>query len=218
MNAGGDEEGSYNAGLDGRMEVKLGNRLNLEFNPSYSLGQNMEQYVDAIEDANAVEMDGKRYVVAQLDRKTLSADFRIDYTFTPTLSLQAYFQPYLSVGTYSEFKEFKRPEAYEFLVYGEEGSTINPAEDGGYTIDPTGGDASDVFYLENPDFNYKALVGTAVLRWEFMPGSALYLVWTRNGYDENNPGDFQPRRDLSDLFGATADNIFAIKATYWIGR
>ncbi len=61
-------------------------------------------------------------------------------------------------------------------------------------------------------------MGTAVLRWEFTPGSTLYLVWTRNGYDENNPGDFQPRRDLSDLFGATADNFFAIKATYWIGR
>ena len=223
MNASRDEAGSYDSGLDGRVELKLGNRLNLEFNPSYSLGQNMEQYVEPIEDANAVEMYGKRYVVAQLDRKTLSADFRIDYTFTPTLSLQAYFQPYLSVGTYSKFKEFKRPEAYEFLVYeDDEAATITESYDDesgeltGYDIDPTGD--GDAFFIENPDFNYKALVGTAVLRWEFTPGSTLYLVWTRNGWDDQHPGDLQLGRDLSDLFGATADNIFAVKATYWIGR
>lgn len=217
INASGDEAGSYNSGQSGWIQVKLGDRLNLQFNPNYSLGRNREQYVEAIEDANAVEMYGERYVVAQIDQKTLSADFRIDYTFTPTLSLQAYFQPYLSVGTYSKFKEYTRPESYDFLVYGEEESTISKDGDE-YVIDPTGGDDSDAFTIDNPDFNYKALVGTAVLRWEFMPGSTLYLVWTRNGYDENNPGDFQLRRDLYDLFGATADNIFAIKATYWIGR
>ena len=218
MNAGGDEAGSYDSGLSGWVELKLGNRLNLELNPNYSIARNMEQYVTAIEDANAIEMYGNRYVVAQLDRKTLSADFRLDYTFTPRLSLQAYFQPFIAVGTYSGFKEFKRPESYEFLVYEEdEDATITLANDV-YTIDPTGEDDSDAFTIDNPDFNYKALVGTAVLRWEFSPGSTLYLVWTHNGYDDQHPGNFQLGRDLKDLFAATADDVFAIKATYWIGR
>lgn len=211
------EQGSRSLSINAQLQIKVGTRLNLRTTPSYSAGKSTDQYVTAIEDANATAMYGKRYVVAQIDRRTLSADFRIDYTFTPTLSLQAYFQPYLSVGTYSELKEFKRPESYDFLVYGEKGSTIRTEGDK-YIIDPTSGDDSDAFTIGNPNFNYKALVGTAVLRWEFSPGSTLYLVWTRNGYDYQHPGNFQLRRDLSDLFGATADNFFAIKATYWIGR
>ncbi len=217
-NAGQDEEGGSNYGVNTFMEIKLGARLNLEIGPNYSCGRTIAQFVDIIDDDNAKDMYGKRYVVAIMDRQTLAANFRIDYTFTPRLSFQAYFQPYMSVGQYSEFKEFRRPESYDFLVYGEEGSTIEPDGDDGYTIDPTGGDDGDAFYLENPDFNYKALRGTAVLRWEFSPGSTLYFVWTRSGANEDHPGDFQLGRDLADMFGATADNIFAIKATYWIGR
>ena len=216
-NADQNEEGGSNYSVNTFMELKLGSRLNLNIGPNYSSGRTIAQFVDIIDDDNAKDMYGKRYVVAAIDRKTLAANFRIDYTFTPRLSFQAYFQPYMSVGQYSEFKEYKRPESYDFLVYGEEGSSIR-SEGDEYIIDPTGGDDSDAFTIDNPDFNYKALVGTAVLRWEFMPGSTLYLVWTRNGWDDQHPGDFQLGRDLSNMFGATADNIFAIKATYWIGR
>ncbi len=212
-----NERGGGSLSVNGGLVIKLGTQLNLKITPNHTVRKSIDQYVTATEDVNAKAMYGTRYVVAQLDQKTLSADFRIDYTLTPKLSFQAYFQPLLSVGKYSKFKEFRRPESYDFLVYGEEGSTIK-AEGDEYIIDPTGSDDSDVFTIDNPDFNYKALVGTAVLRWEFSPGSTLYLVWTRNGYDDQHPGDFQLRRDLPDLFGATADNIFAVKATYWIGR
>lgn len=216
-NVSRNEEGDWSRSMSGGLEIKVGTRLNLNVGPNYSANKSIAQYVTAVEDANATAMYGMRYVVATLDQKTLSANLRLDYTFTPTLSLQAYFQPFLSVGQYSEFKEFKRPESYDFLVYGEEGSTIT-LNDGEYVIDPTGGDDSDAFAVGNPDFNYKALVGTAVLRWEFSPGSTLYLVWTRNGSDDRYPGDFQLRRDLSDLFRAPADNVFAVKAVYWLGR
>ncbi|MFB0516324.1 MAG: DUF5916 domain-containing protein [Candidatus Neomarinimicrobiota bacterium] len=213
------EMGSWSYNVSGNLEIKMGTRLNLRIGPHYSTNRTIDQFIDIIEDDNATAMYGNRYVMAQIDQKTISADLRIDYTFTPRLSLQAYFQPFIAVGSYSHFKEFKRPKSYDFLEYGQEGSTIDRDDESGeYIIDPTGGDDSNVFYIEYPDFNFKALVGTAVLRWEFTPGSTLYLVWTRNGYDERNPGDFQFGRDLSDLFGATADNIFAIKVAYWIGR
>ena len=102
----------------------------------------------------------------------------------------------------------------EFLVYGEEGSTI----DENFVIDPTGGSDEDAFSLYNPDFNYKALIGSAVLRWEFRRGSTLYLVWTRNGSDNQNPGNFSFNRDLENLLSADADNVFALKVTYWFGK
>ena len=87
-----------------------------------------------------------------------------------------------------------------------------------YELDPTGGDDSDAFAVYDPDFNYKALVGTAVLRWEYTPGSNLYLVWTHNGSNSDYPGSFELGRDLSALFQAEADDIFALKVTYWFGR
>ncbi|MFC1619529.1 DUF5916 domain-containing protein [Candidatus Neomarinimicrobiota bacterium] len=220
-NASRQAGGNNSMGFNGRVEVKLGTRLNLQFEPAYRLNNTVDQYIDTFEDENAVAMGGQRYVFAEIDQKTISAELRFDYTFTPTLSLQAYFQPFISAGKYSRFKEFTRPGSYDFMVYGAEGGPAMIREDEeeeGYYLNPTGGDESDAFFVEYPDFNYKALVGTAVLRWEYSPGSTLYLVWTRNGTNEDHPGNLQLNRDLGDLLGATPDNFFAIKATYWFGR
>lgn len=217
-NAGQNERasGSQNWSLYSWVEIKLGTRANLSFSPNYSASTTSDQYVMSIKDENATEMYGKRYILAQIDQKNLSADIRIDYTFTPTLSLQAYVQPFIAVGAYSHFKEFKQPNSYDFMLYGEEGSTIKDTS-GGYILDPTGADNGDAFFVYNPDFNYKALIGNLVLRWEFKPGSTLYAVWTRDGADYSNPGNFNFSRDLSHLLEATSDNILTIKLSYWIG-
>ncbi len=212
------EKGSYSLHISPEIEMNLGTRLRLEFEPGFSKQIQIAQYIDSFDDETAVDMFGRRHIVAQLDRKTVSAELRIDYTFTPKLSFQAYFQPYMTMGSYSHFKEFERPESYDFVEYGkDENMQITKDGDDGYYLYPNGSDGNSI-YLENPDFNYKALVGTAVLRWEFRPGSTLYLVWTRNGVDEKNPGDFSLNRDLSDLLKAKSDNVFTIKITYWFGK
>lgn len=214
---GFNSKGGDNYGVRFGLEVKIGTQLNLSFSPSYNESRTIAQYITTVDDPAASDMYGKRYVLSQIDQKTISTDIRIDYALSPTLSLQAYIQPFIAVGKYTRFKEFIKPRSYDFLYYGEEGSTITETESG-YVIDPTGGDDSDAFEISNPDFNYKALVGNAVLRWEFKPGSTLYLVWTRNGTNFNNPGDFQLFRDLNDLMGVTTDNVFAIKVSYWMGK
>ncbi len=216
-NVGSRSNGGYNWGGYSWLQVKIGTRLQLSFNPSYNESKTIDQYITTVDDPAAVAMYGKHYVLSQIDQTTISADIRVNYAFTPVLSLQAYFQPFIAVGKYSRFMEFKKPRSYDLLTYGEEGSTITETESG-YIIDPTGGDDSDAFEIDNPDFNYKALVGNVVLRWEFKPGSTLYLVWTRNGYNFNNPGDFRLFRDLDDLLGVTTDNVFAIKVSYWMGK
>jgi len=163
-------------------------------------------------------MFGGRHIVAQMERKTVSAELRVDYTFTPKLSFQVYFQPYMTVGSYSRFKEFSKPETYDFVEYGKDNNMLieNDGDDG-YDLYPNGRNGNSI-YVENPDFNYKALVGSAVLRWEFRPGSTLYIVWTHNGSDEQNPGNFNFNRDVKNLFQADADNVFALKLTYWLGK
>lgn len=212
------EKGNYSLRLSPEIEFNIGTRLRLEVEPGINSQRQIDQYVDYFEDETADKMYGYRYIVAQMDRKTVSAEFRIDYTFTPKLSFQAYVQPYMTVGSYSHFKEFERPESYDFVEYGkDENMQITKDGDDGYYLYPNGSDGNSI-YLENPDFSYKALVGTAVLRWEFRPGSTLYLVWTRNGSDEQNPGVFNFNRDIKNLFKAESDNVFAVKLTYWFGK
>ena len=211
------EKGSYSFHSSPEIELSLGRRLRLQFEPGFNIQRQIDQYIDSFDDDSAVDMLGCRYIVAEIDRKTISAEFKIDYTFSPKLSFQAYVQPYLTVGSYSQFKEFERPESYDFVEYGKDENMQIDKDDDGYHLYPNGRDGNS-FYIENPDFNYKALVGSAVLRWEFHPGSTLYLVWTHNGTDEQNAGNLKFNRDVEDLFRADADNIFAVKLTYWFGK
>jgi hypothetical protein len=161
---------------------------------------------------------GKRYVFGRIDQRVLGSEIRLDWTFTPKLTLQAYLQPFLAVGHYDAFKELAAPKSYAYNVYGAAGgaSTIGYDEaTDAYTVDPDGaGGASAPFTIGNPDFNYKSLRGTVVLRWEYRPGSLLYFVWTQNRADYANPGNLRIGRDLGDLFSAPGDNIFLLKVSY----
>ncbi len=88
-------------------------------------------------------------------------------------------------------------------------------EEKSYTVDPDGAGPAESFSFDKPDFNLRSLRGNAVLRWEFRPGSTLFLVWTQSRSDEAPVGDFKFRRDVRALFEADADNIFLLKINYW---
>jgi hypothetical protein len=201
-----------------RAEVafKLGSSFTLEVAPSFSRELNGTQFVDSWEDSAATDMYGTRSLLAHLDQKVIAAEMRFDWSITPRLSLQAFVQPFQAVGSYNSFREFIRPRSYDFMVYGKDVATIT-ADDDWYLLDPTGGDDADEYRVENPDFNYKAFLANMVLRWEFRPGSTLYLVWTRNGNDNENPGDFEWKRDWQRMMTAKTDNVFALKLTWWWG-
>ncbi|MBC7364117.1 MAG: carbohydrate binding family 9 domain-containing protein [Candidatus Aminicenantes bacterium] len=187
--------------------------LSLSVGPMIGLSRNETQWVKKVSDPLMTETFGMRYIFAHLDQKIVASEIRINWIFTPTLSLQAYLQPFIAVGKYDRFKQLNRPRAYDFLVFGEGDSTIIE-EDGSYLVDPDGDGPAASFYINNPDFNYKSMRGTVVLRWEYRPGSLLYLVWTQNRADFSYPGQLSLWRDLGSLFTAPGDNIFLIKFTY----
>ena len=136
-------------------------------------------------------------------------------TFTPRLSLQAYLQPYLGTGDYSNYKDLRAANTFDFDVYGLFGGSTISLADGRYTVDPDGEDGpAKPFSFRDPDFNLKSLRGTIVLRWEYRPGSMLYLVWTQKRSDSSHPGDFDFERDWADLWRAPGDNIFLLKFSY----
>ncbi len=187
--------------------------VSFSIGPAYSKEVNETQWVGKFTDSLMTETYGRRYVFSRLEQEMVFSEIRLNWTFTPRLSLQAYIQPFIAVGAYSHFKEMARPGEYAYNVFGETSSSIDAA-DGLYTVDPDGPGPVSPFAFENPDFNMKSLRGTIVLRWEYRPGSLLYFVWTQNRADYANAGTLQLRRDLGDLFTAPGDNIFMIKASY----
>jgi len=170
---------------------------NLQYRPapnvSVTVGPNLSrvvnplQYVDALVDSSATATYGVRYIFARLRQTELSAGIRLNWTYSPTLSLQLYAQPLISAGRYDAFKNLARPRSNDYT--------------------PTA--------ASKPDFNFKSLRGNAVLRWEYLPGSTLFFVWTQQRDHNEDLGDFNFGPSMRRLLRAPADNIFMIKATYW---
>ncbi|MBI3578416.1 MAG: hypothetical protein HY089_03275, partial [Ignavibacteriales bacterium] len=75
---------------------------------------------------------------------------------------------------------------------------------------------ASAFALNNPDFNFKSLRVNTVLRWEYLPGSTMYFVWTNQKADFANNGEFNLGSDLRTLLNVQPDNVFSIKITYWL--
>jgi len=188
----------------------------LSITPTFRRQRVSHQYVETEIDPSASTMFGRRYVFAALDQTTFSADTRINWTFTPALSLQLYAQPFVSAGRYSRFGELERPSTSRYAVYGETQGTVSATKDT-VLIDPDGVGGAPSFTIGNPDFNIRSLRGNAVLRWEYRPGSALFVVWQQRRVGSASFGDFDFERDVSAIFRQPLTNVFLVKLTYWLG-
>jgi hypothetical protein len=185
--------------------------------PSYRRTHAVAQYVTAVGDELADRTFGARYVFSDLDQTVLSMDTRVSWTFTPRLSLQVYLQPFVAKGDYSTFKELHAPRRWDWDVYGEERGTVTEVKDG-YVVDPDGEGAAEEFTLPNPDFNVRSLRGNAVLRWEYRPGSTVFLVWQQRRFGSSPYGESNLLEDTRDVWNIPPENVFAVKVSYWWGR
>jgi uncharacterized protein DUF5916 len=181
------------------LQVRPASNVSVSVGPQYSWERTPVQYVTQYADPAATQTFGNRYVFAGLVANELSASLRLNWTFTPKLSLQFYGQPLISAGAYSDYKALARPRSFAFDRWN----------DGTSTFDSTS------FTPPSNDFNFKSLRGNAVLRWEYLPGSTLYLVWTQSRVDVENTGAFRFGPSLSRLTRSRPDNIFMVKFTYW---
>lgn len=140
-------------------------------------------------------------------RRRCRLDTRINVAFTPTLAFSLYAQPFFASGHYQGFQEFDRPRTLSRSIFGREVGSIARGPSG-YCIDPVGATAQATncpamdILLPNPDFNTRSLRGNAVLRWEYRPGATIFLVWQQTREDDMK----------------SADNVFSLKVSYWLGR
>ena len=169
--------------------------LRFSLTPQYSDMHEVAQYVTQVEDEDYTATFGKRYIFATLDQKTLDLGIRGEWTVSSRLSMQLFLQPFISGGNYEGFKYLTRPRDDDFTP-----------------LSAVQGDAE----AGNPDFNFRSVRGSAVVRWEFRPGSAMYVVWNENRAQEVAMGDFRLRRDLSALPNAPSQDVFLVKFSYWL--
>lgn len=214
-----DRSGRAGHTLGLALDVRPSSALRLRAGPTLERQHQTRQYVTAAADPTATETYGRRYIFADLDQTTFSIETRIDWTFSPRLSLELFAQPYVSAGSYSGFKAFRTPGTYEFDVYGAcpTGTSSLCRDESGYLADADGAGPAPAIRFAAPDFTFRSLRGNAVLRWEYRPGSAIFFVWQQERARELALGDFDFARDYGALFREPGRNAFLIKATYWFG-
>ncbi len=218
-----DPDGGYSKSFSVGLDVRPSSSIRVTLSPGITLGRNTVQFLRSQTDTTAAATFGRRYIFSDLYQTTLSATTRIEWTASPTLSLQLYAQPFTSAGDYRALKELAKPGTTRYTVYGRDGgSTLAETRDAqaratGYTIDPDGGGAAVPFTLTNPDFNFHSLRGNAVVRWEYRPGSAVFFVWQQSRAENEFDGNFDFARDTRAIFGRPT-NVFLVKATYWFAR
>ena len=187
------------------------NAFTISMNPSYSLSKSKTQYVtEKSFGSNA------RYIMANIDQRTLSASVRMDFNINPNLTIQYYGEPFISRGTYSNFNRVTNPTAEYFGDRVETFSTNQISFDATtnqYSVDEDTNGSTD-YQIRNPDFAYVQFRSNLVLRWEYIPGSEIFLVWSQGTTGLGNPKDELFTSLDSQILGRKPENIFLIKATY----
>jgi hypothetical protein len=174
------------------LSSELHPRSNIEFSagPGYQKSWGVSRWLTYLEDENGNRTDD---IFGEQDMEQFNMTFRATYTFTRNLTLQVYAQPFIAAVDYKNFKKLVPPDGFEY-------------------VDQTVYDEAD----QQPDFKWKSFNSNLVLRWEYRPGSTLFLVWTQNRDTwSQGLGDFRFRRDWNDMFDAYPNSTFLMKINYW---
>ena len=198
VNLGFSDEGeSSNWSISPYVNLRFSTRFLVNIGPNISRDHHDSQWFGNFDDAAA---GTTHYSFAHLDQRTVSMSTRLNYTLTPNLTFEFYGQPFVSSGTYSNIREVSAtPDAPKYA------DRFVP-----YAPPPT---------AQPRTFKYTSLRTNTVVRWEYRPGSTLFVVWTQGREDDANRNPEQSwARDYRDLFGLHPDNTFLIKLAYWLNR
>ena len=185
--------------------------FNLSISSEFEENPNKTQYV------TETNFNGDaRYITGNIDQKTFSTSIRFNYSINPNLSIQYYGEPFISRGTYTDFNYVNNPIAEKLnervtLFSDNQISKSTSTDD--YLIDEDFDGTTD-YQIENPDFSYVQFRSNLVLRWEYVPGSEIFLVWSQGVVGAGNPSETLGRNLDQQILGQKKDNTFLLKATY----
>ena len=192
----GDQGRSESFELEPALELKVSTRFTTSLSATYERNRNDTQYFGTFSDSSG----SPHFTFAHLEQKTLSLTWRLGYTFTPSTSLQVYASPFVSKGTYTDVREVGDTEAATYAA------RYQPYADPAVSGDPGG-------------FNVQEFRSNVVFRWEYRPGSTLFLVWSQGREGSSRvEGGKSFGGDLGDLFRERANHTFLVKISYWFAR
>lgn len=172
--------------------LRAASNIGVEIGARYQKNHDNTQWYGNIGSVGAADA---HYLFAHLNQDLLSFQTRFSFTATPNLSLQFYGEPFVTTGSFSNIREMDAPRSSD---YSKRFKQFNLGDDAG-------------------GFNQKEFHSNMVVRWEYRPGSTLFLVWSQGRLqDDRNVGDFEAVRDYKDLFRARPDNVLLVKASYWL--
>lgn len=183
-------DGSYGRSVEVSLAFRPSSNVRLSIEPGYSREHTFAQFLGSFPDPSAVATYGRRYHFSQLEQRTFEMGTRLDWILHSRLSFQLYLQPFIASGDYHDPQVLAAARTRDFLPLA--------------TAEP------------DRDFNFRSVRGSAVMRWEFRPGSALYVVWNENRADVVPEGDFQFTRDFRAIPNAPSHDVFLVKVSYWL--
>ena len=209
-----DEGHGRMAGVQLELTYKPINALAVSLSPGYTSSHSNLQYIQKTSN------DGEdRYIFGAIDQNVVSMSLRINLTLTPNFTIQFWGQPFLASGLYSDMKYITDPQAKNYAdryhVFSADQLDCHKSE--GYCLVDENVDGESDYTIGYPDFNVQEFKSNLVLRWEYRPGSVLFLVWSqdRSGFDPY--GDFNFGRDFGNLYDITPTNVFLVKCSYRFG-
>ena len=213
LETGRGELGNWNEEVEGSIALRPGTQWEVTVEPNWTNAIDPRQYVGTFSGGRS-ETYGRRYVFASIHRREISLALRLNYTFTPRLSLESYVEPFASSGRYSQLGELVAPKSRNLREYGiESGTSIVRGDDGGFSVT----DGATSFDIPPLDFNVRALRSNLVLRWEWRLGSTAYLVWQQDREGSESFDGVQPT-DVWGAFRARGAHSIALKVSYWLAR
>lgn len=197
--------------VSGDVTYQPTNAMRISISPTYNNNPNKTQYVTEVNNNGT-----PRYILGDIDNQTLSAAIRFNYTINPNLSIQYYGEPFVSVGRYKDFKYVTNSIADNlndrFYQYQSNEISFDEASNS-YLIDENA-DGNVNYSIENPDFAFVQFRSNLVLRWEYIPGSELFLVWSQGTTGFGNTRNHILQSLDNQILGQQPENIFLMKFTY----
>jgi len=190
VNGFASRDGSHSRSINLTLNQRPSSSLLITLTPTIRRSHTATQYVTTVTDPSATATYGARYVFANLEQQSFELGTRVDWTLTSRLSFQLYMQPFLAAGDYHDYRSLARARSADYVPYAG-------------TVD-------------DPSFNFRSVRASGVVRWEFRPGSALYVVWNENRAGSAPIGNFRFGRDLRAISDVPSHDVFLVKLTYWL--
>jgi hypothetical protein len=196
------------------LTLRVASNAEVTLAPSVRVASDDTQYVDQVVDTAGET----RYLLARLHQTTTSLTLRASLALSPRLSLQLYAQPYVTTGRYDAYKEAIRPgarrRADRYRVFADGDVERRPGDE--LAIDRDGDGVADLRFAR-PDFSFRQLRSNLVARWEYRPGSALFVIWSHDRTAEALDGRYRLGAELAALRDEPGEHVVMAKLSYWLG-